>query len=103
MDKVISLLQSLFSLNKLASVTVPGVLTAAALAFLFRPTPPLDTIPTFEETDNTRTRLTSCQDAVNAMRFPVNRSSGELFQKCQAPSEPACKESKNSLQDTFGT
>lgn len=45
MDKVLALLQSLFSLNKVASVSVPGVLTAAGLAMILWPSRPLDEIP----------------------------------------------------------
>jgi hypothetical protein len=46
MDKVLALLQSLLSLNKVASVSVPGVLTAAGLAMILWPSRPLDEIPT---------------------------------------------------------
>lgn len=45
MDQIISLLTSLLNLTKLASVSIPGLLTALALALLAWPPPPLDVIP----------------------------------------------------------
>ena len=106
MDKIISLLQSLFSLNKLASVTVPGVLTAAALAFLLRPTPPIDLIPSFKDDSGLSNNLRECQKAINSTTFPFSAAERESYRACQVP-KPAC--SRNSeqpnipLTDTFGT
>ncbi len=45
MDRVITLLQSLLSLNKVASVSLPGVLSAIAISILLWPARPIDEIP----------------------------------------------------------
>jgi hypothetical protein len=45
MDKIITLLQSLLSLNKVASVSVPGLVAAVGLAILLWPPRPIDQIP----------------------------------------------------------
>jgi hypothetical protein len=105
MDKIISLLQSLFSLNKLASVTVPGVLTAAALAFLLRPTPPIDIIPSFKENLGLGESLQDCQTAINGIPFPASAADRKFYRLCQAPAEPACTPDAEPilLTDTFGT
>jgi hypothetical protein len=48
MDKIISLLQSLTSLNKVASVSVPGLVAAIALTLIWWPPRPIDKIPMLE-------------------------------------------------------
>jgi hypothetical protein len=118
MDKIISLLQSLFSLNKVASVTVPGVLTAAALAFLLRPTPPIDEVPFYKPTevilDNKSTKLETildkCRAAINSTHFSLSAADRgnydpRAYQECQPPAEAACTASPEPipLTDTFGT
>jgi hypothetical protein len=45
MDKIITLLTSLFNLTKVASVTLPGLLAAAGLALVLWPAMPIDLIP----------------------------------------------------------
>ena len=45
MDKVISLLTSLFNLTKVASVTLPGLLAAGGLALVLWPPLPIERIP----------------------------------------------------------
>lgn len=50
MDKLISLLNSFFSLPKIAAVTVPGIIAAAAVAILMYPPAPEDMVPFVEAT-----------------------------------------------------
>lgn len=45
MDKLIALLNSFFSLPKIAAVSVPGILAAAAVAILLYPPVPKDIVP----------------------------------------------------------
>jgi hypothetical protein len=45
MDKIATLLQSLLNLNKVASVTLPGLVVAVALALIWWPPRPEDRIP----------------------------------------------------------
>jgi hypothetical protein len=45
MDQIIALLTNLFNLTKVASVTLPGLLTAGGLALILWPAVPIDVIP----------------------------------------------------------
>jgi hypothetical protein len=45
MNQIITLLTNLFNLTKVASVTLPGLLTAAGLALILWPAVPVDVIP----------------------------------------------------------
>jgi hypothetical protein len=45
MNQIITLLQNLFSLTKVAAVTLPGLLSAGALALILWPATPVDLIP----------------------------------------------------------
>ncbi|SRR6266478_3100863 len=51
MDKLVSLLQSFFDLNKVASVSLPGLLSAVAIIMLLWPPVPIDVIPTVSAQD----------------------------------------------------
>lgn len=103
MDKIITLLTNLFNLNKLASVTVPGVLTAAALAYLLRPTPPTDKILIFDVDQEVQDELKDCSNVIKNTAFPSTPNDRAVFAKCQAPAKPACKkgDSPTTLEDTF--
>jgi hypothetical protein len=50
MDKLISLLNSFFSLPKIAAVSVPGIIAAAAAAILMYPPVPVDVVPILKVT-----------------------------------------------------
>jgi hypothetical protein len=49
MDKLIAMLQNLFSLTKVASVSLPGLVSALGLAMLLWPAMPEDFIPTVDD------------------------------------------------------
>lgn len=51
MDQIISLLTNLFSLTKVASVTLPGLLTAGGLALILWPAVPIDVLPVVTKID----------------------------------------------------
>ena len=103
MDKVISLLSSLFSLPKMASVTLPGVFAAAALAYLLRPTPPRDEVLVFDIDPVVQSEFEGCSKVIKDTTFPPTQNDRAAFAKCQPPAKPACKKADNpkTLEDTF--
>jgi hypothetical protein len=113
MDKIITLLQGLFNLTKLASITLPGIISAGALAYLLRPTLPEDFIPNFVPNTNylpnsskpnpykgdevanpvdINTKLNACRNFDMAKIRPaeVERAKKEYMRNCLPPTEPAC-------------
>jgi hypothetical protein len=73
MDQLITLLSNLLNLTKIASVTLPGLLSASAIAIFFWPQAPIDLIPI--ATPNTNRE---------PLEFPV------LHQEAVPTSVPAC-------------
>jgi hypothetical protein len=72
MDKIVSLLQSLLSLNKVASVSVPGILAAVGLAIILWPPRPIDQIPMVEIASQQDVVLTTraCNVAIRPLDSP---------------------------------
>jgi len=93
MDKLITLLQGLFSLNKVASVTLPGLLTAAGLSIILWPPPPTDEVPIVENLAR-GTFLESTETYPTNMVIPAERA-------CTVKFRPLDK--YQSLETIWGT
>ncbi len=62
MNQIITLLTNLFSLTKVASVTLPGLLAAAGFALILWPAVPFDTIPAVVRVEEVSPPPAACQD-----------------------------------------
>lgn len=96
MDKIISLLTNLFSLSKIASVTLPGLALAGVVAFFFKEPHPIDTIPIAISSIATASEIPPAQEPCPEFS---NLSGGSSKKDCKKSSEkqvntllsPACR------------
>jgi len=54
MDQIITLLTNLFNLTKMASVTLPGILSAGGVALILWPALPIDMVPAVVRVSHSR-------------------------------------------------
>ena len=112
MDKIITLLKGLIDVRSLAAITLPGIISAGALAYLLRPTLPDDFIPDFvinkvyvpqdkpnpypgnevPNPDDINTKLNACRnfDMANIRPGDADQAKKEYMRNCLPPNEPVC-------------
>jgi len=86
MGQIITLLTNLFNLTKLASVTLPGLLSAAGLALILWPAVPIDVIPFVFHVSHSRT-FDIAPDVTCAGENGLGRQDA-FAQSCQVVSFP---------------